>query len=223
MLLMEVGCLGEASQFLQRAVARDPKLPVVWGQLAMSLHFGGHDKQSDLALGQAFLHSPAHPFLWHVRYTVLIGGKHYVEAAAFVRSADQLPNGIVQPVAELFAKIADALAKGKANAATPSELACFLCDGLENVPTAVTLLAECGAAAAVFDMLDAYFLGGLMNGQRAAPPGPSDERLSFMLFAPAVVALHKDPRYASLLARTGLETYWRASSTQPDFRRSGMR
>ena len=54
---------------------------------------------------------------------------------------------------------------------------------------------------------------------RVAPPGPLDGRVSCPLFAPAVLTLRGDPRYASLLARTGLEDYWRKSGTRPDFRR----
>jgi hypothetical protein len=58
-----------------------------------------------------------------------------------------------------------------------------------------------------------------VEGTRVAPPGPLDLRDSYPLFAPAVLSLRNDPRFASLLARTGLEDYWYKSGTQPDFRR----
>jgi hypothetical protein len=57
-----------------------------------------------------------------------------------------------------------------------------------------------------------------VNGTRIAPPGPLDLRSSGPLFAPAVLSLRNDPRFTSLLARTGLEDYWRKSGTQPDLR-----
>lgn len=90
---------------------------------------------------------------------------------------------------------------------------------IENLPVTVSNMVFFGMTDELFALFEAYFFGGVVNGTRIAPPGPIDSRFCAPLFSPAVLSLRDDPRYTSLLARTGLEEYWRKSGTQPDFRR----
>ncbi len=91
---------------------------------------------------------------------------------------------------------------------------------LQNLPMAATIMALSGMVDELFAMFEASFFGGEFNGTRVAPPGPLDWRITGVLFQPALAGLRGDPRFASLLARIGLEDYWRKSGTLPDFRRS---
>lgn len=81
------------------------------------------------------------------------------------------------------------------------------------------LLALLGARDDMFDALQAYLVGGSFAGRSYAAPGPLDLRVGSLLYAPPVIALRRDPRYAQLLQRFGLEDYWRDTGSQPDFRR----
>lgn len=84
----------------------------------------------------------------------------------------------------------------------------------------MTVRVQLGMTDAAFALMEAFYFGGMVNGTRVAPPGPLASRLTAVIFSRAVLSLQGDPRFASLLARTGLEEYWRKSGTQPDFRRS---
>jgi DNA-binding winged helix-turn-helix (wHTH) protein/Tfp pilus assembly protein PilF len=220
LLLTEVDRFQEALDHLRKGVALDPTLVVAWGILAMALQIARRDQEANMTLDQAFVRFPKDPWLWTVRYWILIGAKRYAEAAAFVRDPDSLPDVMGKENVDLNAKLADTLAAGKADEKTAADLFCTACRTIESAPMLVPLMAACGAANLVFGMLEAYFLGGVMQGIHFPPPGAADQRLSFMLFAPQVLALRNDPRYARLLERIGLEDYWRASGHQPDFRRT---
>jgi hypothetical protein len=185
----------------------------------MALHEAGHDQEANMTLDRAFVRFPKDPWLWTVRFWILIGAKRYAEAAAFVRDPDSLPDVMGKENVDLNAKLADTLAAGKADEKTAADLFCTACKSIESAPMVVPLMAACGAANLAFEMLEAYFLGGVLQGVQFPPPGAADQRLSFMLFAPQVLALRDDPRYVRLLERIGLEQYWRSSGIQPDFRK----
>jgi hypothetical protein len=51
------------------------------------------------------------------------------------------------------------------------------------------------------------------------PPGPYDRRYTQFLFTPEMAPLWPEPRFARLLGSIGLEDYWRATRTTPDYRR----
>jgi DNA-binding winged helix-turn-helix (wHTH) protein/Tfp pilus assembly protein PilF len=220
LLLTEVDRFQEALDHLRKGVALDPTMVAVWGKLAMALHEGRRDQEAQMTLDRAFVRFPKDSWLWNVRYWILIGAKRYAEAAAFVRDPDSLPDVMGKENVDLNAKLADALATGKADEKTAADLFCTACKTIESAPMVVPLMAACGAENLAFEMLEAYFLGGVMQGIHFPPPGAADQRLSFMLFAPQVLAWRDDPRYARLLQRIGLEDYWRASGQQPDFRRT---
>ena len=70
-----------------------------------------------------------------------------------------------------------------------------------------------------FDALEATYFGGVVDGRRIAPPAAEDRRPTVILFGNNILEYRDDPRYASILQRTGLVDYWRKSGSQPDFRK----
>jgi hypothetical protein len=90
---------------------------------------------------------------------------------------------------------------------------------IEALPLRAVIAAELGDAPMAFEQMQAFFFGGTINGQPVPVRKAVDPRETAMLFSPSLLALKSDPRYLSLLERTGLEDYWRKSGTQPDFRK----
>jgi hypothetical protein len=153
------------------------------------------------------------------RFQVLAGGRRYSHAAAFARDPRSRPEEIPSELAESLARTADALAAGAGGDALLARGANAPVN-LELVPLTAPLTAALGDADRAFRLLQAYLLGGEVAGQQFAPPGPVDRRNVSVLFAPDILALRADRRHAALLERVGLERYWLATRTRPDFRRA---
>ena len=87
-------------------------------------------------------------------------------------------------------------------------------------PIAVLYLAAFGAFDIAFQMLNDYFLGkSLQSGGARQTPRPNSRRYTNILFAAPLAPLRKDPRFAVLVQTIGLEDYWRATNSLPDYRR----
>jgi len=69
-----------------------------------------------------------------------------------------------------------------------------------------------------FESLERYYFN-LGNFGRPTPITPSTRRTTDWLFSPAMAEAMSDPRYGSLLRRTGLRDYWAGTRTLPDFPR----
>jgi hypothetical protein len=157
-------------------------------------------------------------FLLH--YFGLLENGRPADAAAFIRDPSHRPRVVTQDIVERMARIADALASRQGMAEVQETTRrTTVAVKIENAQLNALVMALAGMTDELFEFLYAYFLGGTVNGQSASTPGPLDPRPTSMMFSPPVLALRGDPRFATLLARTGLENYWRKSGTQPDFRR----
>jgi hypothetical protein len=71
--------------------------------------------------------------------------------------------------------------------------------------------------AATFALLEGYyFASGAWS--KLAPVAGNLDRATDALFQPPMKRAWNDPRFGVLMHRIGLEDYWRASGTVPDFR-----
>lgn len=185
---------------------------------ARELHYADRDQEADIALDQAFSFWPTHPILWSMRYSILLGSKRFVEAAAFARDPRSMPDEMPANASARLADLAEALATrtGVETIIARVRKWPFQIDG---VGFGAPFLAALGDDEALFAQLNAYFFGGTINGEHVAPPENGGGRPTAVLFAPAILALRDDPRHRTLLERTGLEGYWRKARVQPDFRR----
>jgi DNA-binding winged helix-turn-helix (wHTH) protein/tetratricopeptide (TPR) repeat protein len=221
LLLLDVGRFEEAIIHARRATEIDPQSLRGWFLLGFSLGLAGRYTESDIALAEGMRRWPESLLLWFTRYQAFLGSRRYAEAAAFVQDSSRRPRAVRDEIAHSLALTADAFinerSKARAIALSRASPARGLIDQL---PSAAPIMAGLGLTDMVLEALEAYFFGGSFKGERIAPPGALDSRPSVMLFAPALVPLHDDPRFGRLLERTGLEDYWRKSGTQPDFRRA---
>jgi DNA-binding winged helix-turn-helix (wHTH) protein/Tfp pilus assembly protein PilF len=219
-LLLNVGRIEEAVTVLQRAIAIDPTRLVVWVDLAFAYYFAGRDQEGDVTIDEARSQWPqAWPLYFH-GYYFLVFSKRYNEALAYLRDTSRRPRVVRREMVEDWMHEADAFASGRGLAELKNKIRTLPASIQIQAPWSwAPLLALLGMVDEMFTLFNAFFFGGVVNGTRVDPPGPLDPRISFAQFAPAVLSLRNDPRFASLLARTGLEDYWHKSGTQPDFRR----
>ena len=156
-----------------------------------------------------------------IGYFLILGSKRYEEALAYLRDTGRRPRLVRPGLAESWMRQADALATGRGIAEEKNKLrAQPAIVQLQNLGFGAIIMALTGMVDELFALLEASYFGGEVNGTRVPPPGPHDWRITGVLFNPALAGLRGDPRFASLLARTGLEDYWSKSGTLPDFRRS---
>jgi tetratricopeptide (TPR) repeat protein len=219
-LLMDVGRIEEAVTVAQHAIGLDPTRQICWFGLAVAYYFAGRDNDANFAIEDGRSRWPQNRTLYALGYYFLLWSKRYKEALAYVSDTARRPRVVQREQAEYWMRQADALATGRGLAEFENVARNYSVSGvLDGLWFGAPNLALLGMVDLLFAWLEVYFLGGVVNGQRVAPPGPLDSRACSLLFAPTLLSLRNAPRFASLLARTGLEDYWRKSGTQPDFRR----
>ena len=191
-----------------------------WIARVVALSYAGRNDEADLAVEEARSRWPRDLRMWLLGYQILTDSGRHAEAVTYLRATTRLPGYIATDMLEAQVRTAEALATGRGiaeyrtrNRNAPAALL------VARIWDEVSNMVFSGMVDEVFALVEAFFFGGVVNGTRVAPPGSFDHCPSGALFAPAVLSLRGDPRYASLLKRTGLEDYWRKSGTQPDFRR----
>lgn len=216
LVLQDVGRIDEAIPHHERVNAIDPFLPVSHAFLARALSLAGRLQESDTVIEAALRRWPGHPVLWSVRFNSLIFNARPGEALAFTLNPAARPQGLPAAAAEERAALARAMA-GSDAAEIDRRVAQLEAESRAH-PSTVTsnapLAAALGRPDAAFAMLEAYF-------DARGAPGPVVRRLAIPLFSPPLIRLRTDPRHAALLRLTGLEAYYRASGSRPDFRRTG--
>jgi DNA-binding winged helix-turn-helix (wHTH) protein/tetratricopeptide (TPR) repeat protein len=219
-LLLTVGRIEDALKMAQRAIDIDPTQQIAWLDLAFTYYFAGRDNEGDVAFEEGRSRWPQAWPLYFDGYYFLVFSKRYNEALAYLRDTSRRPRILRRETVEEWLHEADAFASGHGRAELKNKIRTLPASLQIQAPWYwAPVLALLGLVDEMFALFEAFFFGGVVNGTRVDPPGPLDPRTANALFAPAVLSHRNDPRFASLLARTGLEDYWYKTGTQPDFRR----
>jgi tetratricopeptide (TPR) repeat protein len=219
-LLFNVGRIEEAVTLAQRAIALDATRQSGWLLLVHACYYAGRDGEGDMAIEEARSRWPQDYTLYAEGYFFLLDSKRYNEALVYLRDTSRRPRMLRRELAESWMRRADALATGRGIVEAVNRARAPLSVAMNTLEFGAPSEVLFGRVDELFALFEVYFFGGSVEGTRVPPPGPLDPRYSAVLFAPALAGLRGDPRFASLLARTGLEDYWRKSGTQPDFRRA---
>ena len=220
-VLQEVGRFEDALAFTGRVPQIDAQLAPGWAGLIRTLTLAGRFHQADAAYDDAMAKIAPHPAVWFTRYSSLLESQRFGEAAAFAGDPRTRPEEFPDRMSQTYAALATALADDDpaASAKWRDYVNSNLGD-LGYVPRAAPLLAMLGDPDGALATFRAYLFGGAAAGFRYPAPGPLDLRTTQPLFAPSFAAFRLDPRFTSMLHRSGLEDYWKRSGSQPDFRRN---
>lgn len=220
-LMYGVGRWRDGLPAFRANIAADPFLPMSRCFLAYGLWHSGGWQEAESTIESAFARWPTHPAIWLLRFRFLSHTGRTAAAIAFASNVEGRPVGLPDGRFVDLVTTARALGSGASrdvSAAVDAALAAAR-RGPDAIPDTVEVLAALGEPGAAFELLESYFLGKAVATTPAARIGPLTRRETDFLFTQATMALRADTRFGYLAERIGLEAYWTATGSPPDYRR----
>jgi DNA-binding winged helix-turn-helix (wHTH) protein len=214
--LAQVGRWNETLPYLRELTARQPFWPLVHLRLILSLYESGNVEEADDLIEDGMKRFPRRKdyWLWKIRH--LINAGRFAEAVAFSDDVNSRPAVGIEPAVDFEIGIARALASGSQpmRAAALDTLVTTARARPGYLATSAVSACVLGYVDECLSMLHGYYFG---RGQWAG--GQSERPVTELLFVGSTSRLRADARFPALLEEIGLEDYWRATGTLPDFRR----
>ncbi|HKX90800.1 MAG TPA: winged helix-turn-helix domain-containing protein [Sphingomicrobium sp.] len=211
----EVGRWREAERHLRDVARREPLWPLARLLLISALFSSGRVFEADQVTDEARKLWPQHADLWFSKIRQLILTGRNAEARRALADTATHPAGLDQMELDTEQALADALADGsqaaRRQAAARFEEAARR--GPAFAPITAFSIGLLGFTDPAFAILDGYYFG---RGEWAKARAPRPRTLQ--LFNASARSLRADHRFAQLTNELGLENYWRAVRTQPDYR-----
>jgi DNA-binding winged helix-turn-helix (wHTH) protein/tetratricopeptide (TPR) repeat protein len=217
-MLGSVGRWKEAVRFSKQLDRTKFLIPGADRKLLIDLWASGDLQAADQFLEVAVRQWPQHPLIWRMRLAYLMYSGRPREALEVLRKEAEWPLELKPGFIDAARGTAEALAgQHSATDAVKRDLD-FLARNPSTAPQIAQACVALGARTTAFAILDGYYFGeGEWRG--VAPIGGDEDRITNILFQPVMGGLWREPAFDRLLNRIGLEDYWRASGTMPDYRR----
>ena len=218
-MLGNVGRWKEAAASSSRLDRKKFLIPGADSRLLIDLWGASELQRSDDVLEVALRQWPQNPQIWRTRIAYLTYSGRPLEVLALLENPADRPIEIRAENFEAARITAEALA-GKRPA---RETVGRLLQLARSIPTSGLQIAQAcvalGEQAAAFDLFDGYYFN---EGKWAflAPAGGDLDRVTKPLFQPMMRPVWQSAPFNRLLARIGLEEYWRRTGTLPDYRRA---
>lgn len=221
-------CLSNAGRFrdalgIARAtIQREPLIPSHQTHLAWLLWQTGDLRGARRVYDGAYRAWPFDRYVWTARF-IFFSQTHAVDEAAAMGEGDQArtPAGGPLPLATALScahalrpgapqRLRDEALQSLRAAREAGDIASFI-----SIPFA-SLLGDVGMT---FEQSYGYFFGQRdpATGERRPLP-PFSERWTNFLLASSTTAMRRDSRFPKLTAAIGLDSYWRATGSRPDYR-----
>lgn len=208
----------------ERQMEIEPFIPIPHVTYARALWGIGRLHEAETVLDDAVARWPGNFLPWNLKFSFLLFNRRPAAAAAFVMNPETRPEHLRPDGVQARLVLARAVERRD-----PADIAASLADQrammatIGSVPTTAPVLVLLGQPSLAMTMMEHYYLGGPASdfGPEIPPPERYQRRYTHFLFMPNMASLWPEPRFAALLDRIGLEQYWRASGTAPDYRRTG--
>jgi tetratricopeptide (TPR) repeat protein len=218
-MLGSVGRYREATELSNRLDRSKFLLPGAERKAILNLWSAGNLAAADEAIVAAIARWPDQRQVWRTRVTYLLYTGRANEALAVLEDVTGRPRDIVPGMADAATATAKALVGSISKAEAISANLDFLRSNPAPALAVLQAVTALGDKAIALDLLRGYYFRE-GSWSSLSPPGGNQDLQTSPLFQPPMQSLWRDPRFAVLLRRIGLEDYWRQSGTQPDFRRS---
>jgi tetratricopeptide (TPR) repeat protein len=220
-LLAQVGRHREALEHIELASQSAPDGPWTYWSRGLILWSLGRFDEADTVLERGMALWPRHYAVWFgYLYYVLYNGRA-TQAAALIEDVSSRPTGIPDWNYDWLDQQARAIASGNADSI---KAAVRLSGDIARRGTGfagdtAVFASFVGDMDTAFRMLDAlYFDRGFVmpDAYFATEQGlyTVRNRDTYHLFEPPTAALRKDPRFAQLTRKLGLDVYWRATNSR---------
>ena len=215
-MLRSVGRCREAADISTKFDRKAFIIPGADEQVLLDLWSAGDLQGADEALRLAIQHWPQHPQVWRTRLSYLMYSGRPAEALELLHNESERPPGTPADLVQAI----DATAKAIAGQGPRSDGVARGLAYLKTSPAAVFGVVHACAALdlnTAFALLEGYYFArGAWS--KLAPVAGNQDRATDALFQPPMKPAWNDARFALLMELIGLEDYWRASGTVPDFR-----
>ena len=202
--LPEVGRLGEAEAYAQRASAHAPLVVHFAAYVPYYAAAGGDSKGAEGAMAEVSRTWPDSPIVWDLERSIETWAGQTDRALA---TLDRAPSYI--PAEELDHLRACVLAM---KTRTPSAVAAVGRREVTRAAVSQSDLRDAIPCLAALGLVDAAFA----VSERYQPNIYRVEG-SAIFFFPSTAAMRRDPRFMALAAKLGLVDYWRTTGKWPDF------
>jgi tetratricopeptide (TPR) repeat protein len=202
---------------------RRPFQPQTFANYCQALWRTGRLEELDQSLDEAASLYPAQPRLWNNQMSIYLYGDRVDRALEMLRQPIGRPRNVsAETIAELE-EIAGAIREP--HSALADKVAARQVahqrriDAATDAVRILALLGRIDEAVAVVEAL--YFGNGYLvaDWDGAANAFTPEQRDTLLLFEPSTRRLRADSRFESVVARLGLDAFWRTSRTPPDYRR----
>jgi DNA-binding winged helix-turn-helix (wHTH) protein/Tfp pilus assembly protein PilF len=226
-VLMQVGRYGEATELLGRARRITPVSADLFYRSTMSLWSAQRSEEADEVLAQGRQVYPTHFALWFADvYRRMFSGRA-VSAMAIIDDDANRPSVIRAEEFAAVRAVAEAISRGTPSLADEAMRAQLdrAHEGAGLAENAIQFACALGRIDDAYQVADAYFFNrgfDVPAVRFSAEQGnytARNQRLTEFLFFPSTRAMREDPRFEPLLAELGLELYWNATGSRPDYRR----
>lgn len=219
-MLAEVGRFGEAMAVFDAVFAIEPLGPAYHWRRGLGLWAAGRSEEANALLARALRIWPAHPSIWSATFQVRLWTRQDALALLDAPIARRLP-----PPQLEFMRAAATVVGDPTDAATDRLMEANRLAARSNsnlAEQAMALASGLGRVDEAFLLAEAYHFGRPFEiaGERLEPGAalPPDRRKTLPLFWPPMASARRDPRFARLCGRLGLEDYWTATQSKPDYR-----
>jgi tetratricopeptide (TPR) repeat protein len=216
-MLGSVGRWREAADLTMQIDRKNFLIPGADRKSIINLWAAGRLQEADSALEQAVGRWPDHPQVWRTRLSYLLYSGRPAEALRVLDDRSSLPPAIPRELVDVAKATGQALTGSLDKAAAVRANLAYVKQYTFNAPQVAQACVACGDPAAAMAVLDGYYFA---DGPWAelAPPGGDFDRQTFPLFQPQMKPVWGTPAFSALVARIGLDDYWRQSGREPDFR-----